>query len=112
MLDARIVASSTQSLVPAAQSPATRTDRMVSSSHGLGLALGPRNCPRVPILAGQLSLIWADNALTCVLGCPLSANSGCSCERLRFFLDHAPLAFHALPVAGKCGLFGGAAVTR
>src|SRR5215469_5354643 len=48
MLDARIVASSTQSLALAAQSPATRTDWMVPSSHGLDLTLGTRNCSSRP----------------------------------------------------------------
>src|SRR6516225_6112395 len=48
MLDARIVASSTQSLASAAQSPATRTDWMVPSSHGLDLTLGTRNCSSRP----------------------------------------------------------------
>src|SRR6516165_12762988 len=48
MLDARIVASSTQSLASAAQSPATRTDWMVPSSHGPDLTLGTRNCSSRP----------------------------------------------------------------
>src|SRR5215831_20855517 len=48
MLDARIVASSTQGLAPAAQSPATRTDWMVPSSHGLDLTLGTRDCSSRP----------------------------------------------------------------
>src|SRR5215471_13221840 len=48
MLDARIVASSTQSLALAAQSPATRTDWMVPSSHGLDLTFGTRDCSSRP----------------------------------------------------------------
>src|SRR5215472_16787973 len=63
MLDARIVATSTQSLALAAQSPTTRTDWMVPSSHGLDLTLGTRDCSSRPNSGRELSPLWADNAL-------------------------------------------------
>src|SRR6516225_2075900 len=56
MLEARIVATSTQSLALAAQSPATRTDWMVPSSHGLDLTLGTRDCSSRPNFGRTLTL--------------------------------------------------------
>src|SRR5438105_4582923 len=41
---------------------------------------------------------------------PVSAE--CSCEPLRFFLDHAPLAFRAPAVAGKCAIAPDDTMTR